>query len=89
MDRINSIGQLKLYLTEVVITILFVQFLEIVIVNGDHLLDWQAIILPVAILCLAGAIYLMQAGHTDEDKNPEVLIPRQVPGRQRPCRRER
>ncbi|MFY9983091.1 MAG: YqhA family protein [Methanoregula sp.] len=66
--RINSIGQLKLYLTEVVITILFVQFLEIVIVNGDHLLDWQAIILPVAILCLAGAIYLMQAGHTDEDK---------------------
>ena len=65
--RIRSIGQLKLYLTQVVITILFVQFLEIVIVNGEHLLDWSAIVLPAGILCLAGAIYLMQAGHPEGD----------------------
>ena len=63
--RIKSIAQLKLYLTQVVLTILFVQFLEIVIVNGDHLLDWNAIVLPAGILFLAGAIYLMQAGHTE------------------------
>jgi uncharacterized membrane protein YqhA len=61
--RIGSIEQLKLYLTQVVITILFVQFLEVAIVNGEHPLDWQAIVLPFAILCLAGAVYLMKAGH--------------------------
>ena len=63
--KIDSIAQLKLYLTQVVITILFVQFLEISIVNGEHL-DWKAIVLPVSILCLAGAVYLMQAGHSEK-----------------------
>ncbi|PWR70422.1 YqhA family protein [Methanospirillum lacunae] len=62
--RIGSIAQLKLYLTQVVITILFVQFLEISIVSGEHL-DWKAIVLPVSILCLAGAIYLMHAGNNE------------------------
>jgi len=61
--KVGSIAQLKLYLIQVVITILFVQFLETVIVNGEHPLDWQAIVLPGAILFLAGAVYLMQAGH--------------------------
>ncbi|WP_319579028.1 YqhA family protein [uncultured Methanospirillum sp.] len=62
--KIESISQLKLYLTQVIITILFVQFLEISIVNGEHL-DWKAIVLPFSILCLAGAIYLMHAGNSE------------------------
>lgn len=65
--RIRSISQLKNYLVLVIITILFVQFLEIVIVNGDKLLNWEAIALPVAILCLAGSVYFMRAGHSDDD----------------------
>lgn len=64
--KIRSIGQLKNYLAQVIITILFVQFLEIVIVNGEKLLSWEAVVLPVAILCLAGAVYFMQAGHAEE-----------------------
>ncbi|MEN6609907.1 MAG: YqhA family protein [Methanoregulaceae archaeon] len=64
--KIRSIGQLKSHLVQVIITILFVQFLEIVIVNGEKLLSWEAIVLPAAILFLAGAVYFMQAGHAEE-----------------------
>lgn len=58
--RIDSIEHLKGYLAQVIIIILFVQFLEIVLVNGEGVLVWEGVVLPVSILCLAGALYLMQ-----------------------------
>lgn len=64
--RIHNIGQLKNHLVQVIITILFVQFLEVVIINGEKIMSWETLVLPIAILCLAGAIYFMHAGHNEE-----------------------
>lgn len=64
--KIESIEHLKGYLAQVIIIILFVQFLELVLLNGERGLPWEAIVLPVSILCLSGALYLMQK----HEKNP-------------------
>lgn len=53
--RTPNIGHLKNILGEVIVIILFVKFLEIVLLNlGD--LGWETLVLPVAILLLAGGL---------------------------------
>lgn len=50
--KISSIAHLKNILAEVIIVILFVKFLEVILLNLDKL-SWELLILPVSILLLA------------------------------------
>lgn len=50
-----NIGRLKSILGEVIVIILFVKFLEIILVNLNNL-TWEILILPVSILLLALAL---------------------------------
>ena len=57
--RIESIGELKTTLLQVIIVILAVNVLEHVILVGPEALKWETLIIPAAILCLAAALRLM------------------------------
>jgi uncharacterized membrane protein YqhA len=57
--QIESIGELKTTLIQVIIVILAVNVLEHVILVGPESLKWETLIIPGAILCLAGALRLM------------------------------
>ena len=57
--RLNNLTQLKTILAQVIIIILFVDFLESVINAGLKWIPWEAIVTPVAILLLAAALRLM------------------------------
>jgi len=50
--NITTISDLKAILAEVIIVIIFVKFLEVVLLNLDQL-AWQVLILPLSILLLA------------------------------------
>lgn len=57
--QIESIGELKTTLIQVIIVILAVNVLEHVILVGPEALKWETLIIPGAILCLAAALRLM------------------------------
>jgi uncharacterized membrane protein YqhA len=57
--RIESIGELKTTLLQVIIVILAVNVLEHVILVGPDALKWETLIIPGAILCLAASLRLM------------------------------
>jgi len=57
--RIPNIGHLKNILSEVIIIILFVIFLEVIIEN-IHNLKWEFLIIPVSILLLALALKFLK-----------------------------
>ena len=59
---IRSIGHLKSSLAELIIIILFVKFLELVLIDVQAL-SWEALILPVSIGLLAGAMKLLDLRH--------------------------
>jgi len=61
--RIESVTQLKTILAQVIIVILFVDFLESVISSGLEWMPWEGLTTPLAVLLLAGALRLM---HTKE-----------------------
>lgn len=63
-----NIGHLKNVLAEVIIVILFVKFLEIVLVNINTL-SWEVLILPAAILLLSLSLKFLGLGneHDSED----------------------
>jgi uncharacterized membrane protein YqhA len=61
--RIESVTQLKTILAQVIIVILFVDFLESVISSGLEWMPWEGLTTPLAVLFLAGALRLM---HTKE-----------------------
>ncbi len=56
--HIPSIGHLKSKLTEVIIVILFVKFLEVALVNLENL-RWELLVLPAAILMLSLGVKFM------------------------------
>ena len=58
--RINNITQLKTILAQVIIIILFVDFLESVITVGLKWVPLEALVTPLAILLLAAALRLMR-----------------------------
>ena len=60
-----NIGHLKNKLTEVIIVILFVKFLELVLIKFDQL-SWEILILPLAILLLCIGIKLLGLGQSGE-----------------------
>ena len=57
--RVESIGELKTTLLQVIIVILAVNVLEHVILVGPEALKWETLIIPAAILFLAAALRLM------------------------------
>lgn len=56
--NISSISQLKKILGEVIIIIIFVKFLELILLNLNTL-KWEMLILPVAIVLLALGLKLL------------------------------
>lgn len=58
--QIMSVEELKTTLIHVIIVILAVNVLEHVIMVGPEALKWETLIIPVAILCLAASLRLMQ-----------------------------
>jgi uncharacterized membrane protein YqhA len=63
--KIGGVGQLKQILAEVVVVVLIVIFARVVVESGGHF-DWSMLVLPVAIVLLAGAIWLLELGSHDE-----------------------
>lgn len=57
--KISSITHLKNILAEVIVIILFVQFLEIVLLKLDSL-EWEMLVLPVGIALLAVSLKLLR-----------------------------
>jgi len=57
--NISSISQLKKILAEVIIVIIFVKFLEIVLLNLNSL-SWEMMILPISIVLLALGLKLLE-----------------------------
>jgi len=60
-----NIGHLKNILAEVIIIILFVKFLELVLVNFDSI-GWDILVLPVSILLLSIGLKVLGLGETKE-----------------------
>lgn len=61
--QIDNISQLKTMLAQVIIMILFVTFLEQVIMSEEHTLHISLLIIPVSILLLALGLKYMQIDH--------------------------
>lgn len=63
---IGGVGQLKQILSEVVVVVLIVIFARVVVESLGHF-DWTMLVLPIAILLIAGALRLLElheeAGH--------------------------
>lgn len=57
--RVTSLAELKMILAEVIIVILFVEFLESVMNIKSEWLPWEGVILPFAILLMAAAVKFM------------------------------
>ena len=70
--KISGVGQLKQILAEVVVVVLIVIFARVVVESGGHF-DWSMLVLPVSILLLAGAIWLLElgAGHDEAGSKTE------------------
>tara|TARA_Y100001956_G_C4119030_1_gene186377 strand:- start:1722 stop:2231 length:510 start_codon:yes stop_codon:yes gene_type:complete len=60
-----NIGHLKNKLTEVIIVILFVKFLELVLINFNQL-SWEILLLPASILLLSVGVKLLGLGQHNE-----------------------
>ncbi|KEI72039.1 YqhA family protein [Endozoicomonas elysicola] len=60
-----NIGHLKNVLAEVIVIILFVKFLEIVLMNIDNL-NWQILTLPIAILLLSLGLKFLNLAEGEE-----------------------
>jgi uncharacterized membrane protein YqhA len=58
--RITSLAELKTILAEVIIVILFVELLESVLNVTTEWLPWLGLVVPCAIVLLAGALKLMR-----------------------------
>lgn len=66
--RTPNIKHLKIVLAEVIVIILFVKFLEVILVNSQNL-TWQVLVLPISILLLSLGLKLLGSG--DESKKSE------------------
>lgn len=64
--KISGVGQLKQILAEVVIVVLIVIFARIIVESGGRL-EWNMLVLPSSVLMLAGAIWLLELGHGEDN----------------------
>ena len=73
--KITGVGQLKAILAEVVVVVLIVIFARIVVEAGSHF-EWSMLVLPVAIVLLSAAIWLLGLGeHAEEDSGKHSSPP--------------
>lgn len=68
-----NIGRLKSILGEVIVIILFVKFLEIILINITHL-SWEILILPISIVLLAISLKFLGLGR--EENNSMGIAPK-------------
>ncbi len=61
--KIEDISQLKRFLAEVVIIVLIVIFARIIVEENDGSLEWTMLVLPISILLLSAALFLLERGH--------------------------
>ena len=59
--KVDGVGQLKQILAEVVVVILVVIFARVVVESGGAL-TWDLLVLPVSIILIAAAIWLLELG---------------------------
>ncbi|MFO1185633.1 MAG: YqhA family protein [Bauldia sp.] len=59
--KIDGVGQLKAILAEVVVVVLVVIFARVVVQAENHF-EWVMLVLPIAIVLIAGAIRLLELG---------------------------
>lgn len=82
--KIEGIGELKQTLVEVVIVGLIIAFARIAVEQGRDL-DWDDLILPIAIIMLAAAMKLIRVGephHTEaelREREKEAVAPGEPP----------
>ncbi len=75
--KVDGVGQLKQILAEVVIVVLIVIFARVIVESAGHF-TWEFLVLPIAIILLAGAIWLLELGsheaasHTAPDPHPDM-----------------
>ncbi len=65
--QIKSIGHLKNILAEVIVIILFVRFLEVILLNIDKL-RFELLVLPLSILALALSLKVLHLRHDGDSK---------------------
>jgi len=65
-----NIGRLKSILGEVIVIILFVKFLELILINLTNL-KWEILILPIAILMLAVSLKFLGLGREEKKDDEE------------------
>ncbi|KMV30912.1 membrane protein [Photobacterium swingsii] len=63
-----NIGHLKNILAEAIIVILFVKFLELVLINFDSI-SWDILVLPTSILLLSVGLKYLGLGQVENHKN--------------------
>lgn len=68
-----NIGHLKNILGEVIVIILFVKFLEIILINLNSL-SWEILILPVSILLLALSLKFLRLGQEGTKTEAETEV---------------
>lgn len=57
--KISNINHLKKVLAEVIIVVLFVKFLEVVVITNRESFSWELLFLPISIVLLAYALRLL------------------------------
>ena len=65
-----NIGRLKSILGEVIVIILFVKFLEIILINITNL-TWEILILPISIILLAISLKFLGLGRSENNNVDE------------------
>ena len=60
--RVSNVSELKKILADMIVVILMVKFLESALINTTGF-EWQALILPAAILLLAAAVRVLKMEH--------------------------
>ena len=69
--QIESIGQLKNTLVEVILVYLIVDFATDLAEPEGHL-SWQTLVTPLSIILIAGALRLLALGDSDHGTQPEA-----------------
>lgn len=65
--KVTKISELKTTLSQVIIVIIFVKFLADIIESRATDMSWDVLVLPLSVLCLAGALRLMHHNQHDAD----------------------
>ncbi len=67
--QVGGVGELKLTLIQVIIMYLVVDFATD-IAEGERHFSWETLIMPTAILLIAGALQLMSGAHAQRPQQP-------------------